>query len=192
MVHFVNVRLLAFFNLTKHHSALESQRLSPQDYFEAACDSLRLDDNILRENLKKVPPPAQYSNVFIPPEALAPQKNPNPNPSDQKPSKKKRGSGSGGPPQLPVVKPAGGSPGAALAIDKQLCLNRFAHLIGVGTDCDKKPGQKGYPCKRLHVTAPLGGAKWPTSTLDDAVDACNRINNPILSGKVMSAIALLR
>jgi hypothetical protein len=189
MYEFVVLRLAAWVSLTKVHYDCASERLEAPEYFEASQAALELlDSDILGGNNVKTSALGQFNNMYSPPaekEKPVQEKKPNPNPNNNAANKKPK-----------VDNPAGGGAKPKdpknLPVSEQLCLNRFASLVGAGADCDKKPGMKGYPCTRKHVTAPVGSAKWPSAILDAAVIAANRVNILPLTPDVLAAIVLLR
>ena len=130
--------------------------------------------------------------MFVPPKETAANNPPKGGKQLESPKKRQKGNN----PQAPNATPKDPANVKAVVVgvpkDKQLCVNHFASLIGAGPDCDKKPGDKGYPCTRIHVTVPTGGSKWDKGVLDDGVDAAVRTGNAGLLAKVKAAVALLR
>ena len=193
MVDLVNMKLHKWFKYLQTYYARKEDRPTRDDMFYHCRELLNLSEaEIMADAHRLYPIPDQFSNEWIPPR-VAPAaaagggqpkggpvpgvqpKGTIPNPPGTNPNKKRKAT-----PLVPVaaVPGSGAAPLVGPKLSDQLCLNKFAGDIGVGPTCNKKPGSKGYPCVRNHNFAPPpAGSKWPTSILDAAVDAANRVGS---------------
>jgi hypothetical protein len=175
----------------------KGDRPTRQMVYEHSLSLLRIpEDKVLADAKRNKPVPNQFSNQYREPVVLA-QKGPafTPKGNVQQPpvaQKKSAPPAQAQPPakkQKPAVGAAVATPVLGVQLKDQLCLNHFAGLIGAGPPCSKQG------CPRNHNFAPPpGGSKWPSSVLNDAEDAANRIGikNPSLRDKVIAAIRPLR
>ena len=61
--------------------------------------------------------------------------------------------------------------------EQLICIKHFEKVVGLKTDaCSNKEGPNGK-CPRIHVSGPIGSAKWDSAILDKVLDGVKKYDN---------------